>query len=36
MAIGVGLLFGITLPINFDSPYKARSIIEFWQRWHIS
>jgi D-alanyl-lipoteichoic acid acyltransferase DltB (MBOAT superfamily) len=36
MAIGVGKLFGITLPINFDSPYKARSIIEFWQRWHIS
>jgi alginate O-acetyltransferase complex protein AlgI len=36
MAIGVGRLFGITLPINFDSPYKARSIIEFWQRWHIS
>jgi len=36
MAVGLGLLFGITLPINFKSPYKATSIIAFWQRWHIS
>lgn len=36
MAIGLSRLFGITLPINFDSPYKATSIIEFWRRWHIS
>jgi D-alanyl-lipoteichoic acid acyltransferase DltB (MBOAT superfamily) len=36
MAIGVSLLFGIRLPINFNSPYKATSIIEFWQRWHIT
>jgi D-alanyl-lipoteichoic acid acyltransferase DltB (MBOAT superfamily) len=36
MAIGLGWLFGIRLPINFASPYKARSIAEFWQRWHIT
>jgi len=36
MAIGLALLFGITLPVNFESPYKADSIIEFWRRWHIT
>ncbi len=36
MATGIALLFGINLPVNFDSPYKSRSIIEFWQRWHIT
>lgn len=36
MAVGLSLLFGITIPINFNSPYKARNIIEFWRRWHIS
>ncbi|MDC0039250.1 MBOAT family protein [Gammaproteobacteria bacterium] len=36
IAIGLGALFGIKLPINFFSPYKAHSIIDFWQRWHIS
>ncbi|HEX6957471.1 MAG TPA: MBOAT family O-acyltransferase [Ferrovibrio sp.] len=36
MAIGLGLMFGIMLPINFASPYKAASIIEFWQRWHMT
>jgi alginate O-acetyltransferase complex protein AlgI len=36
MAIGLARLFGIKFPINFDSPYKARSIIDFWQRWHIT
>ena len=36
MAIGLGLLFGLRLPVNFDSPYKAGSIIEFWRRWHIT
>jgi len=36
MAIGISLLFGITLPINFNSPYKSTNIIEFWRRWHIS
>jgi alginate O-acetyltransferase complex protein AlgI len=36
MAIGLSRLFGITLPLNFDSPYKASSIIDFWRRWHIT
>lgn len=36
MAVGLSLLFGIVLPFNFDSPYKARSIAEFWRRWHIT
>lgn len=36
IAIGVGKLFGYTLPINFNFPYIARSFSEFWTRWHIS
>jgi alginate O-acetyltransferase complex protein AlgI len=36
MAVGLGWMFGIRLPINFASPYKAASITEFWQRWHIT
>jgi alginate O-acetyltransferase complex protein AlgI len=36
MAVGLGLLFGFRLPRNFNSPYKARSITDFWRRWHIS
>lgn len=36
MAIGLALMFGITLPVNFRSPYKATSIIDFWRRWHIA
>jgi D-alanyl-lipoteichoic acid acyltransferase DltB (MBOAT superfamily) len=36
MAIGIALLMGFRLPLNFKSPYKARSVGEFWQRWHIS
>ncbi|KAB8129192.1 MBOAT family protein [Gracilibacillus oryzae] len=36
MAIGLALLFNIRLPINFDSPYKAVSIQDFWRRWHIT
>ena len=36
MAIGISLCFGIYLPINFNSPYKAANIIDFWRRWHIS
>ncbi len=36
MAIGVGLMFNIRLPINFNSPYKAVNIIDFWKRWHIT
>ncbi len=36
MAVGLGLMFSIHLPINFYSPYKSNSIIEFWKRWHIT
>lgn len=36
MAIGLARMFNITFPANFDSPYKAPNIIEFWQRWHMS
>jgi len=36
MAVGLGLLFGIELPVNFNSPYKATGPIDFWRRWHIS
>jgi D-alanyl-lipoteichoic acid acyltransferase DltB (MBOAT superfamily) len=36
MAIGISLMFGIFLPLNFNSPYKAVSIIEFWRRWHMT
>lgn len=36
MAIGLGEMFGLRLPMNFDSPYKARSIIDFWRRWHMT
>jgi alginate O-acetyltransferase complex protein AlgI len=36
MAIGLGLMFNIRLPINFNSPYKALNIIDFWRRWHIT
>ena len=36
MAIGAALLFGVRLPVNFASPYKATSIIDFWRRWHIT
>ena len=36
MAIGLSLMFGIRLPLNFDSPYKATNIIEFWRRWHMT
>lgn len=36
MAIGLARLFGVKLPINFDSPYKATSIIDFWRRWHMT
>jgi D-alanyl-lipoteichoic acid acyltransferase DltB (MBOAT superfamily) len=36
MAIGSALLFNIRLPVNFDSPYKARNIQDFWRRWHIT
>ena len=36
MAVGVARMFSITLPLNFNSPYKAASIIEFWSRWHMT
>lgn len=36
MAIGLSWLFNIRLPFNFDSPYKALSISDFWRRWHIT
>jgi len=36
MAIGLSRLFNIKLPINFNSPYKANNIIEFWRRWHVT
>ncbi|BDB65915.1 hypothetical protein Hc94105_0094 [Helicobacter cinaedi] len=36
MAIGLGLLFDIVLPINFNSPYKALNIAIFWRKWHIT
>ncbi|MDG2423969.1 MAG: MBOAT family O-acyltransferase [Phycisphaerales bacterium] len=36
MAIGLGYMFGVKLPKNFDSPYKSFGIIEFWRRWHIT
>ncbi len=36
MAIGLGLMMGFRLPVNFDGPYRSRSITEFWRRWHIS
>ena len=36
MALGLGLMFGIRLPFNFDSPYRSASLIEFWRRWHMT
>jgi len=36
MATGLARCFGIRLPINFDSPLKSRSFIDFWQRWHVT
>lgn len=36
MAIGISLMFGIFLPVNFNSPYKATSIVDFWRRWHMT
>lgn len=36
IAIGLALLFGFKLPVNFNEPYKAASLTEFWRRWHIS
>lgn len=36
MAIGLGLMFNLTLPANFNSPYQAKSMIDFWRRWHMT
>jgi alginate O-acetyltransferase complex protein AlgI len=36
MAVGLARLFGVSLPFNFNSPYKAKSIGEFWRRWHMT
>ncbi|MCM1251912.1 MAG: MBOAT family protein [Clostridium sp.] len=36
MARGIGRMLGIEIPVNFDSPYKAENIIDFWKRWHIT
>lgn len=36
MALGIARMFGIRLPVNFNSPYKARNITDFWRRWHIT
>jgi alginate O-acetyltransferase complex protein AlgI len=36
MAIGLSRLFGIKLPVNFNSPYKSPNIVEFWRRWHMT
>ncbi|MBU9746721.1 MBOAT family protein [Lachnospiraceae bacterium ASD3451] len=36
MAVGIGRMFNIHLPVNFNSPYKSASVTEFWKRWHIT
>lgn len=36
MALGLGRMFGFQLPVNFNAPYRSRSITEFWRRWHIT
>jgi len=36
MALGLGLMFGIVLPPNFDAPYRATSLQDFWRRWHMT
>jgi alginate O-acetyltransferase complex protein AlgI len=36
MALGLGLMFGVRLPLNFNSPLKASSMIDFWRRWHMT
>ncbi len=36
MAIGLGLMLNYKFPVNFDSPYQAKSVIDFWRRWHMT
>ena len=36
MAVGIGRMLGVEIPVNFNSPYKATNIVDFWKRWHIT
>ena len=36
MAVAIAMALGIKIPINFNSPLKTKSIVKFWQSWHIS
>lgn len=36
MAVGLARMFGVRFPVNFASPYKAQSVIDYWQRWHMT
>jgi alginate O-acetyltransferase complex protein AlgI len=36
MAVGLAMMMGFQIPINFDAPYRSLTIIDFWKRWHIS
>jgi D-alanyl-lipoteichoic acid acyltransferase DltB (MBOAT superfamily) len=36
MALGAARLFGIQLPLNFNSPYRALNVVDFWRRWHMT
>lgn len=36
IAVGLGLVLGVRLPVNFDAPYRATSVTEFWRRWHVT
>lgn len=36
MAIGLGLMFNLKFPVNFNSPYQSSSMIDFWRRWHMT
>lgn len=36
MAVGIARMFNFDLPANFNSPYKAKNISDFWKRWHIT
>lgn len=36
MATGLGYMFNIKIPMNFNSPYKALSVVDFWSRWHLT
>ncbi|UFN47951.1 MBOAT family protein [Roseomonas sp. OT10] len=36
MAVGLARIFGVRFPANFDSPYKATNLVEFWRRWHMT